>query len=222
MYYKSSGERYLSFLRKKGIQIGEGTVVFNPKDIQVDYSRPELLSIGKNVFLHKGTTILTHDWASFCFVRKYNEFIPSHGKVTIGNNVWLGENVAILKGASIGDNVIIGYGSVVTKTIPANSVAVGAPARVICTIDEYFEKRKKEYLKECVEYAQCIKKAGREPQIEDFYDDYVLFVDGRNYQDYPYPYQNVFNKEQFVKWKQNHEKKFDNFQSFLDYAFKLK
>lgn len=87
IYYRSSGERYISFLRKKGVQVGEGTIVFNSKDIQIDYSRPELLKIGSNVFLHKGTTILTHDWASFCFVNKYNEFIPSHGKVIIGNNV---------------------------------------------------------------------------------------------------------------------------------------
>ena len=68
IYYRSSGERYISFLRKKGVQVGEGTIVFNSKDIQIDYSRPELLKIGSNVFLHKGTTILTHDWASFCFV----------------------------------------------------------------------------------------------------------------------------------------------------------
>lgn len=196
IYYRSSGERYISFLRKKGVQVGEGTIVFNSKDIQIDYSRPELLKIGSNVFLHKGTTILTHDWASFCFVNKYNEFIPSHGKVIIGNNVWLGENVTILKGVSIGDNVIIGYGSIVTKSIPANSVAVGAPAKVICTIDEYFEKRKTEYLKECVDFAQCIKATGREPTIEDFYDDYVLFVDGSNYKDYPYPYHHVFNEKQ--------------------------
>lgn len=220
IYYRSSGERYISFLRKKGVQVGEGTIVFNSKDIQIDYSRPELLKIGSNVFLHKGTTILTHDWASFCFVNKYNEFIPSHGKVIIGNNVWLGENVTILKGVSIGDNVIIGYGSIVTKSIPANSVAVGAPAKVICTIDEYFEKRKKEYLKECVDFARCIKAAGREPQIEDFYDDYVLFVDGSNYKDYPYSYHHVFNEKQFAQWKSNHKKQFNELQDFLNYAFK--
>lgn len=220
IYYRSSGERYISFLRKKGVQVGEGTIVFNSKDIQIDYSRPELLKIGSNVFLHKGTTILTHDWASFCFVNKYNEFIPSHGKVIIGNNVWLGENVTILKGVSIGDNVIIGYGSIVTKSIPANSVAVGAPAKVICTIDEYFEKRKTEYLKECVDFAQCIKATGREPQIEDFYDDYVLFVDGSNYKDYPYPYHHVFNEKQFAQWKFNHKKQFNELYDFLNYAFK--
>ena len=51
--------------------------------------------------------------------------------VTIGNNVWIGGSVVILPGVSIGDNCTIGAGSVVTHDIPANSIAVGNPARVI-------------------------------------------------------------------------------------------
>ena len=51
--------------------------------------------------------------------------------VTIGNNVWIGGSVTILPGVSIGDNVTIGAGSVVTKDIPSNSVAVGNPCKVI-------------------------------------------------------------------------------------------
>lgn len=86
------------------MKIGDGTFILDPKHIQIDISRPELLEIGSNVFLHRGTIILTHDWASWCFVNSHNEFLPSHGKVKIGNNVWLGENVTILKGVTIGDN----------------------------------------------------------------------------------------------------------------------
>lgn len=97
---------------------------------------------------------MTHDFASYVFVNKYNEFIPSHGKVKIGNNVWFGMNCTVLKGVTIGDNCIIGIGSIVTKDIPANSVAIGNPAKVVCSLDEYFEKRKKQYLKECVDYAK--------------------------------------------------------------------
>lgn len=55
----------------------------------------------------------------------------SKGKVEIGNNVWLGENVVILSGVTVGDNVTVGANSVVTKDIPSNCVAVGAPAKVI-------------------------------------------------------------------------------------------
>ncbi|MEK4039040.1 DapH/DapD/GlmU-related protein [Paenibacillus sp. FSL L8-0493] len=52
-------------------------------------------------------------------------------KVVIGNNVWLGENVSILPGVIIGDGCIIGANAVVTKSIPANSIAAGNPAKVI-------------------------------------------------------------------------------------------
>ncbi|NLS13530.1 acetyltransferase [Vibrio sp. SM6] len=55
--------------------------------------------------------------------------------VTIGNRVWIGENVSVLPGVSIGDNSIIGAGSVVTSNIPDFSIAVGAPARVVKKFD---------------------------------------------------------------------------------------
>jgi maltose O-acetyltransferase len=54
--------------------------------------------------------------------------------VRIGNNVWLGSRVIVLKGVTIGDNSVIAAASVVTKPIPANCIAAGNPARVIRTI----------------------------------------------------------------------------------------
>ena len=54
--------------------------------------------------------------------------------VTIGNDVWIGGNVTILPGVTIGDRCTIGAGSVVTRDIPAGSLAVGNPCRVIRTI----------------------------------------------------------------------------------------
>lgn len=215
MYYTSSSDRYISYLRKKGVKIGCGTIIRNPHKFTLDITRPELINIGKNVLLHSGTTILTHDFASRSFVNYYDEFIPSHGKIIIGDNVWLGQNVSILKGVEIGSNVIIGYGSVVTKSIPSNSVAVGCPAKVICTFEEYYEKRKKQYVNECFEYAKAIYDAGRSPQVNDFKDDYVLFVDGHNYHEYDFPYSNVFNKSQFEYWKQEHKAMYQGFDEFI-------
>lgn len=57
--------------------------------------------------------------------------------ITVGNNVWIGGNVCVMPGVTIGDNCVIGAGSVVTKDIPSNSVAYGNPCRVAKKIDDY-------------------------------------------------------------------------------------
>ncbi|MBQ8805588.1 MAG: acyltransferase [Bacteroidaceae bacterium] len=216
-----TSEQFLNNLRNKGVRIGQGTIVFTPNDIQIDISRPELLEIGDNVLLHRGTIIMTHDYASRCFVNKYNDFIPSHGKVKIGNNVWLGQHVTILKGVTIGDNVIIGAGSIVSKSIPSNSVAVGSPAKVICTFEEYYQKRQKQYINECIEYAEAILDSGRTPTIEDFYDDYPCFVDASNMNEYNYPYERVFTKpDQLEVWKKQHKKIFNGFDDFMNEVYR--
>ena len=59
----------------------------------------------------------------------------STAPVTIGNNVWIGGGAIILPGVTIGDNTTIGAGSVVTKSIPANCLAVGSPCKVIKYLD---------------------------------------------------------------------------------------
>lgn len=51
--------------------------------------------------------------------------------ITVGDNVWVGTHVCVLPGVSIGDNCVIGAGSVVTRDVPANSLAVGNPCRVV-------------------------------------------------------------------------------------------
>lgn len=65
------------------------------------------------------------------------------GKVKIGDNVFIGAESVVMPGVTIGDNVIIGANSTVTKDIPANTVAAGSPAHVICTLEEYLSKNKK-------------------------------------------------------------------------------
>ncbi|WP_233456468.1 MULTISPECIES: DapH/DapD/GlmU-related protein [Prevotellaceae] len=57
--------------------------------------------------------------------------LTSKGEISIGRNVWIGDRVSILSGVSIGDNAIIGAGSIVTHNIPSNSLVAGAPAKVI-------------------------------------------------------------------------------------------
>lgn len=57
--------------------------------------------------------------------------LKSKGEIRIGRNVWIGDKVSIFGGVTIGDNVIIGAGSIVTHDIPSNSMAAGVPAKVI-------------------------------------------------------------------------------------------
>lgn len=218
-YYTSSSDKYIKHLKSKRVKIGKGTFVLDPKHIQIDITRPELLEIGENVFLHRGTIILTHDWASWCFVNSDAKFYPSHGRVKIGNNVWLGENVTILKGVTIGNNVIIGLGAIVTRDIPSNSIAIGSPAKVIGSYDDYMERRSKLYIDEAIDYARAILDSGREPQIDDFYDDYPCFVNGGNYMNYDYPYKRIFRCEElFEVWKRNHKSVFKNFDDFINHV----
>ena len=62
---------------------------------------------------------------------KRKEGYQQFKNITVGNNVWFGASVTVCPGVSIGDNCVIGAGSVVIKDIPANSVAVGNPCKVI-------------------------------------------------------------------------------------------
>lgn len=76
-----------------------------------------------------------------------HKFIEYSYPITVGNNVWIGGGVSVLPGVTIGDNCVIGAGSVVTKDIPANSIAFGNPCRVAKTIDWDEAKEKEIYYK---------------------------------------------------------------------------
>jgi len=81
--------------------------------------------IGKNVRCGANTLITDSDW-------HLDDFRSALSKpIIIGDNVWLGVNVTVMKGVTIGNNTIIGAGSIVTKNIPANVIAGGNPCKVI-------------------------------------------------------------------------------------------
>lgn len=210
---------YVKYLRSKGVQIGEGCEFTQRKTIRFDVTRPSLITIGNHVRCNMNFQLLTHDLATRVFRGQHGVFLNSSGKITIGNNVYFGTNVLVLKGVSIGDNCVIGAGSVVSKSIPANSVAVGFPAKVVCTIDEYYERRKKACVEEAFEYANSItERFGREPRYEDFWEEFHLFVDAGNIHNYP----NLPIKSQldykYAEWLENHKAPFANFEEFIKEA----
>ena len=108
-------------------------------------TEPWIITLGSNVHITDGVKFITHDGGTLL----YRHIIPDleiTKPISVGSDVYIGNNVIILPGVKIGNNVVVGAGAIVSKDIPDNSVAVGVPARVIKSADEYFEKLQKESL----------------------------------------------------------------------------
>lgn len=101
------------------------------------------ISLGNNCMLAADVMIADSDWHGI-----YNRVRPfkCDGKVILEDNVWVGLRSIIGKGVRIGENSIIGAGSVVTKDIPANCIAAGNPAKVVKTLDPNKRMVTREYL----------------------------------------------------------------------------
>lgn len=219
-YYTSNNERYCKHLRSCGIKLGGGVNFRYPHHTTIDTTRPTLVEIGDNVDINDNFTIMTHDFGTYVFRNLYGDFVPSSGKVKIGNNIYFGRDVTILKGVTIGDNCIIGLGSIVTKDIPANSVVCGSPAKVVCNIKEYYEKRKKLSASEAVEFALSIReRTGREPIITDFKEEWALFLTIDEYEKAP-QLKHIIDwrlRCSFSEYRKVHPLVFDGFDDFLSH-----
>lgn len=217
LWVRRSSDSLINYYRKKGIRIGENCIFRSSKHTKIDLMRPSLITIGDNVDMNDNFTIMTHDFGHRVFLPLFGEFLSSSGRVRIGNNVYFGTNVTILKGGVIGNNCIIGAGSIVNKPIPSNSVAAGVPCRVICTIEEYYAKRQKQWVNEAIVYANAIReRENREPTITDFRPEFGLFIDKHNIEQYDIAPIKSRLKDKFEYWLENHKALFDGFEDFLE------
>lgn len=107
------------------------------KDVILDPSHCWLIEIGDNVTLAPRVHILCHDASTKQFLG-YTKI----GRVSIGNNVFIGANSVVLPGVKIGNNVIIGANSTVTHDIPDNMVYAGCPAHALSTLEKYLDKER--------------------------------------------------------------------------------
>ncbi|WAP50567.1 sugar O-acetyltransferase [Arthrobacter sp. ATA002] len=131
-----------------GRPVDETVALFPP--FSADFGRN--ITLGKRVFINSGCRFQDQGGINIgddCLIGHNavlatlnHDLAPSRradmhpAPVTLGRNVWLGSNVTVLPGVSIGDNSVVAAGAVVTKDIPARSVAVGSPARVLRTIED--------------------------------------------------------------------------------------
>lgn len=126
----------LEELKEKGLRVGENSHLYSSSGI--DHIYPHLIAIGDNVTISTNVSILAHD-ASTNVVQCGTKL----GRVTVGNNVFIGTGATILCNVTVGNNVVIGARSLVTCNLPDNGVYAGIPARKICSIEEYRDKNMK-------------------------------------------------------------------------------
>lgn len=137
---------YPKYLRKIGINIPEdyyeGECGFIDPSAYFDGNDYSLISIGKNTTISMQTVFLTHDYSiakglKIIGIEKKARFLRP---VKVGENCFIGARSFLLPGTEIGDNVIVGAGSVVRGKIPNNVIVSGNPAAVICSIEEWARK----------------------------------------------------------------------------------
>lgn len=133
--YRLRGEYTTEQLLKMGMKIGKNFGRLN--GVILDPSHCWLIEIGDNVTMAPRVHILCHDASTKQFMN-YTKI----GRVTIGDNVFIGAESVVLPGVTIGNNVIVGANSTVTHDIPDNTVVAGTPAKLICTLDDYLNKEK--------------------------------------------------------------------------------
>ena len=127
----------LKYARKLGVNIGEDNFLPDKKCWSTE---PYLITVGSHCQITVGVRLLTHG-GGHVLRDKYPDF-DTFGKVTIGDWVYIGNNSLIMPGVTIEDHVLVAAGSVVTKSIPSGVVVGGNPAKIICSIDEYYERNK--------------------------------------------------------------------------------
>ena len=153
----SNGPMYgnvLQSLREGRLEVGEG-VLFNPGAL-VETHEGGRVSIGRGTLLNLDAQVAAIDRVDIgegcliaprCFIADQDhrfdqtdrwlnqQGLVSRGPVRIGDHVWLGANVVVTSGVTIGERCVVGANSVVTRDLPPYSIAVGAPARVVGSVD---------------------------------------------------------------------------------------
>lgn len=124
-----------AYARRLGVKVGSGCRILSKHF----GSEPFLIEIGHNVTVSHGVTFINHDGTGW-LIRDEKGRRYQYRRISIGSNCFIGANSTLLPGVRIEDNVVVGAGSVVTRSIPSGYVVAGNPARKITTIEHLHEK----------------------------------------------------------------------------------
>lgn len=220
-----SSDAYINYIRAGGGKVGRECVFFAPRTIKVDTSRLFLIELGDNVVLTAENILLTHDYSHTVLRKLYGENIGDAKRIKIGNNVFVGMRSIILMGTEIGNNTIIGAGAVVSGKFPDNVVIAGNPAKVICTIDELYERRKKKSVDCAIGVVQeSMDKRGYAPSIMEMGDAFAwLYLEHTENTVNKYP--TFFdllgdNRNKIVDDFLNTKSEWNSYEDFLDFCNK--
>ena len=141
------GFKRADYLRKKKClgEIGENVYFYS----RIFPAEPEQVRLKSNIVVATNVRFMTHDRMDLIIKWKYGKDVKKYiGSINVGNNVFIGCDTVILPGVTIGDNCIIGAGSVVTKDLESGGIYAGAPAKKVGNFEDFIEKRMKYYKKE--------------------------------------------------------------------------
>ena len=143
------------------VHLGKNVQLIGPVHPNIWSSEPYLITIGDNTTISFDTVFITHCGETRVFRNladndKERQTVI-YKSIRVGSNCFIGCRCTILPGVTIGNNVIVGAGSIVNKDIPDNVVCAGVPAKIICTIDEYKAKHQSEFMY-CVKMPYTEKK----------------------------------------------------------------
>ncbi|WP_312075171.1 acyltransferase [Chryseobacterium sp.] len=134
LYNKS----YIETCKARGMKVGKDVIFIEAPAFG---SEPYLIEIGDRTKITAGCTFINHDGAMYVIrsMEKYKD-ARNFGRIKLGENCFVGNNCTFLPGSRMGNNCILGAGSVLNSSMPDNSVYAGVPAKFICTIEEYGDK----------------------------------------------------------------------------------
>lgn len=226
--HKTAAE-VIANLRSKGARIGEDVRIYSPNNTIIDSTCAYLLTIGDHVCITDGVKILTHDF-SWSVLKDFapegeapGAILGCQAPVEIGDHVFIGMNAVITCGVKIGHHVIIGAGSVVTRDCEPNAVYAGNPARKICTLAEFYRRRKAKQFREARETAlRYQERFGENPPVAVFKEHFMLFASREMAENDPVLRSQMGQMDSFdltAAYMDSHPPMFDSYEAFLQACY---